>query len=171
MKIFKIIVSLLTLHISFSSCVSSGKKVDLIKNSFEIIQNDPNFMKHWLTQNEQFIVHSVEFPFILDKIKGYHPGNYNKFSKWDFSGTDIDKISNSMFGKIKTIDEKSAYERMNENSENCVFFFFSDIYCLSDTCIVSCGIMKSKRSGIPATFRYLLKNNELIMLNYDPAAI
>lgn len=31
--------------------------------------------------------------------------------------------------------------------------------------------MKSKRSGIPATFRYLVKNNEIIILNYDPKAI
>lgn len=171
MSLFKVVILLLLFYSSFSSCVSSGKKADLIKKSFEIIQNDPNFTNHWVTQNEQFIVHSDESPFILDKIKGYHPNNYTKFRKWDFSGTDIDKISNAMFRKIKKIDEKTAYERMNENSKNIVFFFYSDIYCYNDTCIVNCGIMKSKRSGIPATFRYLVKNNEIIMLNYDPAAI
>jgi hypothetical protein len=171
MSLFKIVILLLLFHASFSSCVSSGKKVDLIKKSFEIIQNDPNFMNHWVTQNEQFIVHSVESDFILDKVKGYHPSNYNKFSKWDFSPTEINNVSRSISVNAKKINEKLAYEKMSESAENRVFFFYSDIYCLNDTCIVNCGIMKSKRSGIPATFRYLVKNNELIMLNYNPAAI
>jgi len=171
MSLIKIVIILLIFNSSFSSCVSSGKEVELIKKSFEIIQNDPNFMNHWVTQNEHFSVHSVNPIFIMDKIKEYHPNNYNKFKKIDFTLNEINIISSSISDNAKKIDENLAHEKMNESSENRVFFFYSDIYCFSDTCIVTCGIMKSKRSGIPATFRYLVKNNEIINLNYDPKAI